>query len=137
MAERDLPKVETGVRFSSPAPEFEKKSDRCYASYKMSKEVLKTEELSSSHERETDFAKKYRHGIQAYKDALLAYKEWLQEKELKELDGTMDSEKMASESISRNMFLDGMAAALDLSQEDEIRIMNEIGFSKSMDVKKQ
>lgn len=81
-----------------------------------------------------NYKEKYEQSIERYKAALLEYKEWLQENSH---EGNILPEK-ERESLLKHTFIDGMAEALGLSQEDEIKFMNEIGwFKKGYKIKDQ
>ncbi|MBI2062668.1 MAG: hypothetical protein HYT61_00235 [Candidatus Yanofskybacteria bacterium] len=72
---------------------------------------------------------KYREGLETYKKVLLAYRDWLQEQEDK---GNTDTPEMARESLRRHFFINGMVVALGLTEQEEIAIMKEIGFTGSI-----
>jgi len=74
---------------------------------------------------EVNYEEKYKQGIERYKASLLEYKKWLQENSH---EGSLLPEK-ERESLLKHTFIDGMVEALDLPYKDEIKIMEEIGFS--------
>lgn len=77
-------------------------------------------------QKEVNYKEKYEQGIGQYKATLLKYKRWLQEN----YEGGKLLPEKEGESLRKSIFIDGMAEALGLSEEDEIEIMKEIGFSK-------
>lgn len=74
-------------------------------------------------------SEKYKEGLKSYEEALLVYRDWLQEQEN---SGKTDTPEMARESLRRHFFLEGMVAALGLSEQEDIAIMEKIGFLGSI-----
>lgn len=92
-----------------------------------------------------NYKKIYEEGIERFKKALLGYKDWLKENQGQYIPPIEKGDKgfytlrpeKEQEERERNVYLDSMAVTLNLTYKEQIKIMDEIGFTGSLQAEEQ